>query len=154
MRLLLALTVTLMFAATSASAQTVAQHTCDSSFAALNDRDKSHVDYKAFIANCEQTRQGWEQPPSPTPDSDLSRVTGLCADGNYTSAMVRSQACLGDGGGVTAWFAGNYTPSPMEQPAQACADGSCAAPNQSPAPTHRHSKPTPTPHANPSSPAS
>jgi hypothetical protein len=156
MRLLFAIAMSLVFAATTASAQTIAQHTCDSSYAALNNRDRSHVDYNSFIANCEQTRRGWEAPPTQSVDPSLAHVTGLCADDSYTTAIARAEACLNDGG-VTAWFVGNYAPPPISPDTSGCDGGGCPTvhdtPVTAPKPQRRHQAP-PTPAVPPTAPVS
>ncbi len=111
-----------VFWAMPATAQTVAQHTCDGSFAALSNADKDRVGYNAFITQCEQTRGGWEAPPTNAVDPSLSHVTGICADSNYTTDVTRTSACAHDGG-VVAWFVGNYAPPQPEAPG--CEGAAC-----------------------------
>jgi hypothetical protein len=137
LRRLIAIALLAFFSVAPAAAQTIAQHTCDGSFAALSNADKNNVDYKAFIANCEQTREGWESPPSYAVDPSLAHVTGICVDNNYTTALVQANACTHDGG-ISAWFAGAYTPPQQSVPA--CEGAACEPQPQAPA---RHPRPSP-----------
>lgn len=116
--------------ATPAAAQTVAQHTCDASYAALSATDKGRVDYKAFIADCEQTRGGWEAPSTGAVDPGLAHVTGICADGGYTTDIARASACAHDGG-VSAWFVGEHSPLPQPD-APGCVGAACETPRDAP----------------------
>jgi hypothetical protein len=144
------------FWAAPSAAQTIAQHSCGASFSALSNADKDRVGYKSFITNCEQTRGSWEAPPSNTADPSLAHVTGICADNDYTTDVVRSSAC-GHDGGVVAWFIGNYAPPKAEAPN--CEDAACEAPpKQQIAPSPHVLRPikpkTPPPVVSPTTPVS
>ena len=150
LRLLIATAVTACLPVAPAAAQTIAEHTCNGSYAALSNTDKNRIDYKSFVANCEQNRESWERPPSDTLDPNLSHVTGLCADNSYTTALIQSEACTHDGG-VSAWFAS----PPPQQVSPACDGAACApSPSLQQPPSSPPARKEPQPTERPTSPVS